>query len=97
METIIERAASIIFSYGMPGVVIIGLLYDRWRLLGDLKAFTEARITEGLVMARLLTEATATMKDIVEAQQEAAAAGRSMATNFDAMAKAFERLADRRR
>lgn len=95
MDALIEQAGRIVLGYGMPGVIIIALLYDRWRILGELRTFTEARIQEGLAAARLLTEATAIMREAAEGQQEAAAASRTMAASFDAMAKAFERLADR--
>lgn len=92
MENLIEEAGKIVLGYGMPGVIILWLLWDRKRILEDLKAFTEARIVEGRETTKALTENTAALTAIAASQAAAAEASRDLANTIEAMDKTLERL-----
>jgi hypothetical protein len=92
MDSLVEEAGKIILGYGMPGVIIIGLLYDRWRILSDLKAFTEARILEGKETSKALSENTVALTAVAASQAAAAEASRDLANAIEAMDKTLDRL-----
>jgi hypothetical protein len=92
METLVEKAGEIILGYGMPGVIIIGLLYDRWRILLALTAATEARIADGRELAKIVAENTAAMNKLAESTDDTAEVTRTLANAVQAMDRTVERL-----
>jgi hypothetical protein len=92
MDTLVEKAGEIILGYGMPGVIIIGLLFDRWRILTALSAATDARIADGRDLSKVVAENTAAMNKLAESTDETAEVTRTLANAVQLMDRTVERL-----
>ena len=92
MDTIVEKAGEIILGYGMPGVIIIGLLYDRWRILTALTSGTDARIADGRDLSKVVAENTAAMNKLADSTDETAEVTRTLANAVQLMDRTVERL-----